>query len=98
MIPLSPLPPPPSYRVPWRVRRDDPRHPSVWNSGSEVAEFVRVYRDDRPSEADSGLYGHIAPGEQFEVCLCGADLDAVIVTVLWFRPSDGWEYLWRFVM
>lgn len=89
-------PAPLAYRVPWRVRRDDPRHPVVVNESQESADFVRVFRDDDAEHATQ-WWGQVLPREDMELCLCAADLDDVIVTVAWFRPSDGLEYLWKFV-
>ena len=36
------------------------------------------------------------PGESAELCLCALDPDDCIVTVAWFRPHDGREYVWRY--
>jgi len=97
--PLDPseIPPPVAYRVPWLVRRDDPSHPVLCNDGAEPADFVRVFRDDVPQERTQ-LWGQVLPGEDIELCLCDADPDDVVVTLAWFRPSDGLEYVWRFVV
>lgn len=40
----------------------------------------------------------VLPSEDVELCLCAADLDEVVVTIAWFRPTDGLEYVWRFVV
>lgn len=92
----SESPAPLAYRVPWYVDRSDETHPLVVNGGSEPVDFVRVFCDDM-LPGDHDLHGRVDPGHFFEVCLCGADLDAVIVTLCWFRP-DGDEYVWRFVV
>ncbi|QTV79800.1 hypothetical protein KAE78_00565 [Microbacterium sp. NIBRBAC000506063] len=98
--PLDPFesPAPLAYRVPWRVDRGDEAHPIVHNDGAEPADFVRVTYDDARCVGDTDLLGQLAPGESFELCLCGADLDSIVVAVAWFRPSDGLEYVWRFVV
>ena len=95
--PILPNDPPPSvaYRVPWHVRRDDPRHPVIVNESSESADFVRVFRDDA-AEEPTQWWGQVLPAEDIELCLCTADLEEVIVTIAWFRPGDGLEYLWKF--
>lgn len=90
-------PPAPAYRVPWRIRRTDPSHPVVVNDGAESADFVRVFRDDQSSEGTQ-LWGQVLPSEDIELCLCAADLDEVVVTIAWFRPADGLEYVWRFIV
>jgi len=82
--------------VPWRLRRDDPRHPVVVNESPESADFVRVFRDDDAEQATQ-WWGQVLPTEDMELCLCAADLDEVVVTIAWFRPSDGLEYVWKFV-
>ncbi|MFT4156818.1 MAG: hypothetical protein QM630_02655 [Microbacterium sp.] len=98
--PLDPadVPPPLAYRVPWHVAREDPAHPLVTNISGEPADFVRVLRDDRSGYEGTQLWGQVLPTEQIELCLCAADLDEAVVTLAWFRPSDGVEYLWRFVV
>ncbi len=97
--PLDPsqTPPPTAYRVPWFILRTDPRHPVVINDGPESADFVRLFRDDQAS-AGTQLWGQVLPSEDIELCLCAADLDDVVVTIAWFRPADGLEYVWRFVV
>lgn len=92
----SETPPPPAYRVPWSIQRDDVRHPVIANRSAESADFVRVFRDDRPADGTQ-LWGQVLPAEDIELCLCEADLDDVIVTLAWFRPTDGLEYVWRFI-
>lgn len=93
----SDTPPPIAHRVPWFVGRTDPRHPVVINGGTESADFVRVFRDDRPGDGTQ-LWGQVLPTEDIELCLCAADIDDVVVTLAWFRPADGLEYVWRFVV
>lgn len=90
--------PPAAYRVPWHVSRDDPAHPVVGNDSAESADFVRVFRDDRAGREATQLWGQVLPAENIELCLCDADLDEVVVTLAWFRQSDGLEYVWRFVV
>lgn len=38
------------------------------------------------------------PGETAEMCLCDIDADTAVVTLAWFRPDDGAEHPWRFVL
>jgi hypothetical protein len=92
----SQTPPDGAYRVPWRIRRGDPHHPVVINDGAESADFVRVFRDDLRSDSTE-LWGQVLPSEEIQLCLCAADLDEVVVTLAWFRPTDGLEYVWRFI-
>lgn len=94
----SDVPPPAAYRVPWLVRRDDSAHPVVINRSGEAADFVRVLRDDLGGHETTQLWGQVLPDERMELCLCSADLDEVVVTLAWFRQSDGLEYVWRFVV
>lgn len=88
--------PPLAYRVPWRVDRADERHPLVTNSSPVTLDFVRVFTDAGPSTTEH--WGQMPPGDTAELCLCDADPDSAVVTIAWFRPDDGEEYLWRFVM
>lgn len=90
--------PPPAYRVPWRLIRTDSAHPVVINDGPDAADFVRIFRDDDAATERTQLWGQVLSGEQIELCLCSADLDEVVVTIAWFRHSDGLEYVWRFVV
>ena len=92
------VPPPAAYRVPWHVVRDDSAHPVVINHGAETADFVRVFRDDASGHERTQLWGQVLPAEQIELCLCAANLDEVVVTLAWFRQTDGLEYVWRFVV
>lgn len=92
----SETPPPAAYRVPWLVQRADPVHPVVINASTESADFVRAFRDDQGGDGTQ-LWGQVLPSENIELCLCAADLDEVVVTLAWFRPTDGLEYVWRFV-
>lgn len=94
----SDVPPPAAYRVPWYVSREDSAHPVVINQSSEAADFVRVFRGDRGGNETTQLWGQVLPAERMELCLCSADLDEVVVTLAWFRQSDGLEYVWRFVV
>lgn len=99
LLPIGPVhtPPPVAYRVPWSIRRTDPSHPVVTNDSAESADFVRIVRDDGGGEGIQ-LWGQVLPSEDIELCLCATDLDEVIVTLAWFRPTDGLEYVWRFVV
>lgn len=83
-----------AYRVPWRVDRTLGTHPLVTNDGDEPADFVRVFA----GHGSTDHWGQLLPGETAELCLCEADLDTVVVTLAWFRPSTGVEYVWRFVL
>jgi len=94
----SDVPPPAAYRVPWHVSREDPAHPVVTNRSPEAADFVRVFRGDRGGHETTQLWGQVLPAERMELCLCSADLDEVVVTLAWFRQTDGLEYVWRFVV
>ena len=85
-----------AYRVPWRVDRRDERHPLVTNTGPVTLDFVRVFIDAGPSTTEH--WGQMPPGDTAELCLCEADPDSAVVTIAWFRPDDGEEYLWRFVL
>lgn len=90
-------PPPVAYRVPWRVDRADARHPLITNAGAAALDFVRVFLDLGRAAATEH-WGQMLPGDAAELCLCDADPDAAVITLAWFRPEDGDEYLWRFVM
>jgi hypothetical protein len=87
-----------AYRVPWRILRDERAHPIVVNISTEPVDFVRAVRDDPLAGISTELWGQVLPAEHVELCLCDAELDDVVVTIAWFRQSDGLEYLWRFVV
>ena len=89
--------PPTAYRVPWRIDRSDPRHPLVTNDGGSPVDSVRVFLESGRS-AVTEHWGRMQPGETGELCLCDADPDDILVTVAWFRPEGGEEYLWRFTV
>lgn len=89
--------PPLAYRVPWRVDRVYDRHPLVTNAGADAADFVRAFVDLGGATATEH-WGQMLPGDTAELCLCEADPDDTVVTLSWFRPDDGDEYIWRFVM
>lgn len=91
-------PPPPAYRVPWRVVRTDAEHPIVINDSRDAADFVRVFRGDGDPADRTQLWGQVLPAEEIELCLCKTDPDDIVVTLAWFRPIDGLEYVWRFVI
>lgn len=93
---LDPEESPDAYRVPWRVDRVYGTHPLVTNVGDTTLDLVRVLID-APGVFETDLWGTLDPGETVEMCLCDVPEDAVI-TVAWFRPTDGAEYVWRFVM
>ncbi|MGN7862176.1 hypothetical protein ACTJI8_16450 [Microbacterium sp. 22303] len=94
--PQPPLPQP-SYPVPWHVDRRDRTHPMVTNRGATV-QFARVFARTSRAPGRTLMWGHVEHGEQMEVCLCDTDVDDVVVTLAWFRPEDGHEYIWRFVV
>lgn len=89
--------PPPAYRVPWRVDRIYGTHPLVTNAGASPLDFVRVFIDGGRSAPDTQLWGQLLPGETVELCLCDRDEQDVVVTLGWFRPETGVEYVWRFL-
>lgn len=94
--PDEPLPPL-AYRVPWRVDRIYDRHPLVTNAGAAALDFVRVFAA-HGTVSTTEHWGQMPPGDTAEMCLCDADPDDTVVTIAWFRPDDGEEYVWRFVM
>jgi len=100
LLPVDPsdCPPPAAYRVPWHVVRDDPAHPAVVNLGTEPVDFVRVFRDDVEQRNVVDVWGQVLPAERIDLYLCASDIDEVVVTIAWFRQSDGLEYVWRFVL
>lgn len=90
--------PPPAYRVPWRVDRAYGTHPLVTNVSGSAVDFVRVFVDGERVTVATQLWGQMLPGETAELCLCDLDQDDAVVTLAWFRPETGVEYLWRFVL
>lgn len=92
------LPPPPAYRAPWRVVRSDASHPTLMNDGRETADFVRVFRSDGEPSERAQQWGQVLPSEEIDLCLCTSDPHEAVVTVAWFRPVDGLEYVWRFMV
>lgn len=90
--------PPPAYRVPWRVDRVYGTHPLVANVSDTALDFVRVFVDGERVTVATQLWGQMLPGETAELCLCDLDQDDVVVTLAWFRPETGIEYVWRFVL
>ncbi|WP_336646930.1 hypothetical protein [Microbacterium sp. USHLN186] len=90
--------PPLAYRVPWVISRSDRTHPVLLNAAREPADFVRVFRDDADHQQVVDLWGQVLPGETVELCLCASDPDEAVVSIAWFRPADGLEYVWRFVV
>ena len=89
--------PDPSYPVPWSIDRRDRTHPVVTNGGDGI-DFVRVFARTSLDPGRTQLWGRVKPGEKLEICLCDTDVDDVVVTLAWFRPDDGLEYVWRFVV
>ncbi|MDR2320389.1 hypothetical protein ACIPY5_17975 [Microbacterium sp. NPDC089698] len=89
--------PEPAYAVPWTVDRRDRTHPVITNGAGEV-RFVRVFARAPSGPGRTQLWGHVRGGDQLEVCLCDADVDDIVITLAWFRPDDGLEYVWRFVV
>lgn len=85
---------PAAYPVPWRIDRSDARHPIVTNASREPVDFVRLFRSD----GLAGHWGRVRPGEDVTMCLCEADLDALAVTIAWYRSRTDEEYCWRFVL
>lgn len=90
--------PPIAYRVPWHVDRAARPHPVVTNASASALDFVRVFVDDSRWRVETSLWGQMLPGESSDVCLCELDPDDAIVTLAWFRPDNGLEYVWRFVV
>lgn len=89
--------PPSAYRVPWRVDRVYDRHPLVTNAGPSAVDVVRVFVDHGTRSATEH-WGLMPAGDTAELCLCDAEPDETTVTIAWFRPDDGEEYLWSFVI
>ncbi|MDR6865476.1 hypothetical protein J2Y69_000058 [Microbacterium resistens] len=89
---------PPAYAVPWLIDRRDRTHPVVANGDTRTADFVRVFASTGTGVQRTQLWGRVAPGEQLEICLCDVDPDDLVLTLAWFRPGDGLEYVWRFVV
>lgn len=86
------------YSVPWRVDRVHGTHPLVTNSADRAVEFVRAFVDVGHRARETQQWGRVSPGETVELCLCDHDPADTVVTLAWFRPEDGTEYLWRFVL
>lgn len=86
-----------SYPVPWSVDRRDRTHPVVTNR-TGIVDFVRVFARTTQDPGRTQLWGQVRLGEQLEICLCDTDIDDVVITLAWFRPDDGLEYVWRFVV
>ena len=89
--------PPFAHRVPWRVDQVYDRHPLVTNAGAVPLDFVRVFIDFGAASTTEH-WGQMPPGDTAELCLCDVDPEQTVVSIAWFRPDDGGEYLWRFVM
>jgi hypothetical protein len=95
---LDPEDLPSAYRVPWRVDRAYDTHPLVTNAGDSAVDFVRVFVDSGRFAPETEFWGQMLPGETAELCLCDHDPADVVVTLGWFRPETGVEYVWRFVV
>lgn len=89
---------PSAYLVPWRVERIHESHPLVTNVGADTLDFVRVFVHAAGARPATESWGQMVPGETAELCLCEVDVDDAVVTIAWFRPCEGEEYVWRFVM
>jgi hypothetical protein len=87
---------PRAYRVPWVVDRPFDLHPLVTNAGAQPADFVRVFIHAAGTAGTTEHWGQMLPGESAELCLC--DGSGAVVTIAWFRPEDGGEYVWRFAV
>lgn len=90
-----------AYHVPWRVERLHDSHSLVINAGSTPLDVVRVFVHLGDSargtqRVETHLWGGMMPGESAELCLCALDPADCVVTVAWFRPEDGREYVWRY--
>lgn len=99
--------PPDSYPLPWRIDRTSRAHPRVANASAGTLDFVRVFVEQPASPtrargvrrpATTEHWGQMLPGETAELCLCDRDLDDLVMTLAWFRPETGVEYVWRFVV
>lgn len=88
---------PSAYPVPWRVDRVYDTHPLVTNDSASAVDFVRVFVDSGRFAPETEFWGQMLPGETAELCLCEHDPEDVVVTLGWFRPETGVEYIWRFV-
>ncbi|WP_424936755.1 MULTISPECIES: hypothetical protein [Bacteria] len=88
----------PAYAVPWTIDRRDRAHPVVTNGDTRAVDFVRVFASTGSGAQRTQLWGRVEQGEQLEICLCDADPDDLVLTLAWFRPGDGLEYVWRFVV
>lgn len=99
---LTPLIPPGdrrregAYRVPWRVERLHESHTLVTNASHTPLDIVRVFVQIGSTRTETHMWGFITPGESAELCLCAIEPDDCVVTVAWFRPDDGREYVWRY--
>lgn len=89
---------PSAYRVPWRVDRLYDTHPLLTNAGDGPLDLVRVFVDSTRFFPETEFWGKILPGETVELCLCDHDPEDVVVTLSWFRPETGVEYVWRCVV
>jgi hypothetical protein len=87
-----------AYPVPWRVDRVYSTHPLVTNVGGRALDFVRVIVASTRSSPETEFWGQMLPGETGELCLCAHDPGDVLVTLSWFRPEAGLEYVWRCVV
>lgn len=87
-----------AYLVPWRVERVYETHPLVTNDSDAAVDFVRAFIDSAGLAPETAFWGQMLPGETAELCLCDHNPGDVVVTLGWFRPETGVEYVWRFVV
>lgn len=88
-----------AYRVPWHIDREQGPHAIVTNDSESAVDFVRVFvGTDSSTATGTQLWGQMLPGEACDLCLCNLDPADVVVTLAWFRPENGVEYVWRFVL
>lgn len=89
--------PPSAYPVPWRVDRSVAAHPVVVNASRDPLDFVRAFID-HPRVCETELWGRMLPGEGAQLCLCDIEVADAVLTIAWFRPETGDEYVWRFTV
>lgn len=92
---LEPDDHPSAYRVPWRVDHLYDSHPLITNESDRAVDFVRVFVVGGRCDGGTEFWGQMLPGETAELCLCAYDPADVVVTLGWFRPETGVEYVWR---
>jgi hypothetical protein len=82
--------------VPWSIHRLHDSHSLVTNAGPAPLDFVRAFVDHRGNPTGTHEWGQMLPGDTAELCLCGHEPGEIVVTLVWFRPDDGREFLWRY--